>query len=72
MIASPYPKLGTPKGDEIVGECQGPCRKTLRRGHSFRVGLNNRLLCQDCYESQELTPWDWKSTKAMKARKKIA
>ena len=46
---SPYPSLGTPLGDVIVGNCRGEgCGAPVRRGERFTTLLGDVLVCETC------------------------
>jgi hypothetical protein len=53
VAKNPYPKIGTPRGDEIVGKCI-LCGKEQRRGDYFRVMLGDDIVCEMCYKSLEI------------------
>jgi hypothetical protein len=47
----PYPRLGSPEGDALIGPCTGKgCDRQLRRGDIFFTMLSGDLFCIDCYE----------------------
>lgn len=53
---TPYPALGTPLGDMVVGSCEiEGCRAPVRRGSRFSTRVNGMpegmLVCQECNES---------------------
>jgi ribosomal protein S27AE len=46
---SPYPKLGTVAGDQVIGACEAiGCGQVLRRGDQFITLLGDRLICGKC------------------------
>lgn len=51
---SPYPALGSPEGDALIGPCTGKeCERQfpLRRGDIFFTLLSGDIFCIDCYEA---------------------
>jgi len=52
--SSPYPALGSPQGDEIIGKCQiAGCEKDLRRGEVFFYFLKPGFVCLNCRVAME-------------------
>lgn len=46
----PYPYIGTPEGDEIIGTCDGRwCGRELRRGDRWFTLLSGHLVCISCW-----------------------
>lgn len=49
---SPYPRRGTPAGDQVVGDCQAMgCSKILQRGDHFVCLVGDVLVCRACHEN---------------------
>jgi hypothetical protein len=52
---SPYPALGTPHGDEVIGVCSiENCGAELKRGDVFMTMMSGKLgelVCFSCYST---------------------
>jgi hypothetical protein len=46
---SPFPRRGTPHGDQLIGQCRAAgCERELRRGDPFITLIGDVPICDQC------------------------